>query len=44
MATDIIGKLENCRSFLDIYDFVGATLGAGMAARRALGAGMSHER
>jgi hypothetical protein len=29
MAADIIGKLENCRSFLDIYDFVGATLGAG---------------
>jgi hypothetical protein len=45
MAPDIIVKLENCRSFLDIYDLVGATLGAAMAAwALAPGAGMSHER
>jgi hypothetical protein len=27
--------VENCRSFLDIYDLVPAIFGAGLAAKRA---------
>jgi hypothetical protein len=34
---DIIVKLENYRSFLDIYDLVRATLGARLTAKRPSG-------
>jgi hypothetical protein len=40
---DIILKLENCRSFLDIYDLVGQSSEAGQAAKHP-GPDMSHER
>ena len=34
LGRDIIAKLENYRSFLDIYDPVQATLEAGLMAKR----------
>jgi hypothetical protein len=40
---DIIGRQENYRSFLDIYDVVQATLARGRGENASV-AGMSHER